>query len=92
MHFLLPPAKLHDALQNLPEWSLSGSVIERWFAFPSFKAAITFAQAVAVVAEQMNHHPDIDIRYRKVRLALTTHDAGGLTELDLMAATRINAL
>ncbi len=76
----------------LPEWKRDGAHIERWFDFKSFQLAIEFVRQVAAIAEEMNHHPDIDIRYRNVRIRLTTHSAGGLTNLDLEAAARIRAL
>lgn len=89
---LLDTKHLAALEQSLPDWNIVESQIERWFAFPSFKLAMEFVQRVAEIAEQMDHHPDIDIRYRKVRISLTTHSAGGLTSLDVEAAARIQAL
>jgi len=60
--------------------------------FHDFRAALEFVNAVGAAAEAANHHPDIDIRWNKVRLALTTHDAGGLTLLDLAVAAAIDRL
>jgi 4a-hydroxytetrahydrobiopterin dehydratase len=77
-----------DRLQSLPGWKLEGKEIVRQVEFTDFAAAMQFVNAVAEKAEAANHHPDIDIRYNKVRLALISHDQGGLTERDMkMAAT-----
>ena len=89
---LLDTNRLAALAQSLPDWNIVDSQMERWFEFPSFKLALEFVQQVAEIAEQMDHHPDIDIRYRKVRLSLTTHSAGGLTSLDVEAAARIRFL
>ena len=64
-------------------WSCNGKVLERWFEFNEFREALNFVNRVGELAEAMDHHPEIDIRYRRVRLELTTHSAGGITELDL---------
>ncbi len=66
--------------------------IERTFEFDDFVDAIDFVDRVAEVAEEEEHHPDIDIRYNKVRLAVSTHSKGGLTELDFNLAERIDTL
>ena len=80
------------ALLKLPEWNRTGDVIARTFAFKDFPAAIEFTNAVASLAEQAQHHPDIDVRWNKVTLALTTHSAGGLTGKDLELARQIEKL
>lgn len=74
------------ALAGLPGWSRRGDVIEKTYELATFPRAIEFVAAVAERAETANHHPDIDIRWRRVRLALTTHDSGGLTALDVELA------
>ena len=79
-------------LSRLTGWSGGTDGIERTVAAESFPAAIELVRKVAEVAEEMNHHPDIDIRWRNVRFALSTHDAGGVTALDLEQAERINRL
>ena len=66
--------------------------ISRTFEFKDFPAAIKFVEAVAALAEQAWHHPDIDIRWNKVTLALTTHDAGGLTEKDFTLAKQFDGI
>jgi 4a-hydroxytetrahydrobiopterin dehydratase len=74
------------ALAELPDWKRNGQIISRTFEFEDFPVAMKFVNAVAALAEQAQHHPDIDVRWNKVTLALTTHDAGGLTEKDFAMA------
>jgi 4a-hydroxytetrahydrobiopterin dehydratase len=88
------PAPLSDleiqrALGSLPGWSRRGSVLTKSFVWPSFARAIEFVNRVARAADAANHHPDLDIRYTKVVCTLSTHDAGGITELDLRLAGEI---
>ena len=91
------PARLDDAqiderLAALPEgWERQGDEIEKTFELPSFPDAIAFVTEIAERAEAADHHPDLDIRYRKVRVALSTHDAGGLSTLDFDLATEIES-
>jgi 4a-hydroxytetrahydrobiopterin dehydratase len=74
-----------------PWWERSGKELRRTFEFPLFLAGIDFVQKIARLAEAADHHPDIDIRWRKVTVALTTHDAGGLTFRDTDLATLCDA-
>lgn len=74
------------ALATVPRWQRQGEIISRTFEFKDFPAAMRFVNSVAEIAEQAQHHPDIDVRWNKVTLALTTHDAGGLTEKDFAMA------
>lgn len=76
-------------LASLTGWRRKGKAIVRTFEFADFPTAMRFVQVVARLAEQAQHHPDIDIRWNKVTLLLTTHDAGGLTEKDFSLAARI---
>jgi 4a-hydroxytetrahydrobiopterin dehydratase len=85
-------AKIILALTALPQWKRDGQVISRIYEFADFVAAMKFVNAVASLAEQAQHHPDVDIRWNKVTLALTTHDAGGLTEKDFALAAQCDAL
>jgi 4a-hydroxytetrahydrobiopterin dehydratase len=78
-------------LAKLSGWTGDTSEIRRSYAAPDFPAAIRLVDAVAVVAEEMNHHPDIDIRYKKVHFSVVTHSAGAVTELDTDLAARIDA-
>ena len=89
---LLTPSVVTEKLALLPEWQLAGNMIERTLTLAGFPAAIAFVNRVAEAAEKANHHPDIDIRWNKVRLALSSHDAGGLTERDFKLATVIDSL
>ena len=75
-------------LRSLPEWKIEGGELTRTFTHKDFRGALAFVNKVGDLAEQAGHHPDIDIRYNKVRLALVTHDAGGITakDFDLAAA------
>lgn len=74
------------------QWRREGEVLVKEVRLGSFPDALAYVQAVGAVAEAMGHHPDIDIRWRSVVLRLTTHSAGGLTELDLVLAARIDEL
>lgn len=85
----LSESEVTKALEGLPGWERSGEMLERSFQFQEFMEAIHFVNAAAVLAEEMAHHPDMDIRYSKVRFMLTTHDAGGLSELDVTFARRL---
>jgi 4a-hydroxytetrahydrobiopterin dehydratase len=69
-------------LETHPEWALDGETISRTFAFADFGEAMGFVTRVALAAEAADHHPDIDIRWNRVTLALSTHSAGALTALD----------
>ncbi len=79
-------------LERLPDWALAGDVLQRTFAFADFLAAMAFVESIAAVAEAQGHHPDILIRYSKVTLALSTHEAGGLTNKDFTLAASIDEL
>ena len=68
-----------------------GGAIERTYALPTFRASLAFVAYVGELAEAKNHHPDIDIRYNKVTLALSTHDAGGITAKDFELARLVDA-
>ncbi len=84
--------EIKSALVKIPGWQKKAAVISRTFQFKDFPAAIKFVNAIAKVAEKEQHHPDIDIRWNKVTLALTTHDAGGLTEEDFALAKKSDEL
>jgi len=89
---LLNRQEAAEKLASLPEWRLAGGSIERTLTFGDFVAAMAFVNKVADEAENAGHHPDIDIRWNKVRFALTSHDAGGLTERDFQLAAVIDSL
>jgi 4a-hydroxytetrahydrobiopterin dehydratase len=77
-------------LETLPDWKIEGGELVRNFKFEDFLGSMRFVNKVAELAETAGHHPDIDIRYNKVRLALVTHDAGGLTRKDFDLAGQVN--
>lgn len=88
----LNAVQIKSALGALPDWKRSGATIKRTFAFKDFPAAIRFVHSVARRAEKAWHHPDIDIRWNKVTLTLTTHSEGGLTEKDFNLAAQFDRL
>lgn len=93
---MTPPAILEDevvdaALVGSP-WRREGSVLRLERSLSSLAAALGFVVSVGVLAEGADHHPDIDIRYSKVTLTLTTHEAMGLTQRDLNLAAKISTL
>ena len=92
MSALIGPAALATAMETLPLWSGSTTSLERTITAPDFLTAVRVVDDVAVAAEEANHHPDIDIRWRRVRFALSTHDAGGVTEKDLDLARTIDSI
>ena len=89
---LIKASELKERMKKVPEWELEKKHIERTFEFDDFADAIDFVNAVAEVAEEEEHHPDIDIRYGKVILRLSTHSEGGLTDMDFEVAEKIDTL
>jgi 4a-hydroxytetrahydrobiopterin dehydratase len=79
-------------LAALPDWRLENGALARSFSFTDFREAMSFVNSVAAVAERAGHHPDIDIRYNKVQLALSSHDAGGITDKDFSLAAEIGKI
>ena len=77
-------------LKGRKGWKRSGNAITKEFNFSSFRNAIVFVNRVASLADDMDHHPDIDIRYTTISLLLTTHSAGGLTEKDVKLAESVD--
>lgn len=88
----LSTEKVNDELRSLAGWKLESQAITRTYEFPDFKAAMHFVERVAEKAEAAGHHPDIDIRYNKVKLSLSSHDAGGITRRDIEMARSIGLL
>jgi 4a-hydroxytetrahydrobiopterin dehydratase len=78
----LSEAVVKDRLSHHPEWTEVGGEIQRTFEFADFRASIRFVNEIAEQAERVQHHPDILIRYAKVTLTASTHDAGGITVKD----------
>ena len=79
-------------LKSIPAWQIEQGALVRVFAFADFRAALAFVNQVGALAEDAGHHPDIDIRYNRVRVALVTHDANGLTAKDFHLASAADAL
>ncbi len=88
----LSPDEITAALSGLPLWSGDGEGIRRSVELPGFPDAVAALVRIAFVAEQLDHHPDVDLRWRTLHLTLATHSAGGVTELDLQLARRIDQL
>jgi 4a-hydroxytetrahydrobiopterin dehydratase len=88
----LSPEDVAAGLAGLPLWSGGPDGIERTVELPSFRSAVDAVVAIADAAEEMDHHPDLDLRWRTLRIAVVTHSAGGLTRLDLELARRVDAL
>ena len=89
---LLSSAEIDQQLAATPSWQIVNGELTRTFELTDFRAALAFVNQVGELAEAANHHPDIDIRYNKVRLALVTHSAGGLTKNDFNLASQIDSL
>ena len=88
----LSDLEIQRALGGLAGWARRGDALTKTFIFERFADGIAFVGRVAKAADEMDHHPDIDIRYRKVRIALSTHDAGGVTQKDFDLAGDIEAI
>jgi 4a-hydroxytetrahydrobiopterin dehydratase len=89
---LLSKEHLETSMSRVPGWRVVAGELVRTFQFADFRAALGFVNQVGELAEAAGHHPDIDIRYNKVRLGLVSHDAGGLTEKDFNLAAQIDPL
>ena len=85
----LSPEEAQSRLASLAGWQIVAGELAKTFQFKDFAASLRFVNQVGELAEQAGHHPDIDIRYNRVRLALTTHDAGGLTQKDFDMAAHV---
>jgi 4a-hydroxytetrahydrobiopterin dehydratase len=88
----LSPDDVSAALRELPLWSGDGDGLRRTVELPGFRDAVAAIGRIADVAEEMDHHPDIDLRWRTLHLTLVSHSAGGVTENDLELARRIDTL
>jgi 4a-hydroxytetrahydrobiopterin dehydratase len=86
---LLEEEEIEQRLDELGDWEREGDEIQKVFEFDDFSAAIRFVNDVADLAERYDHHPDIDIRYNRVKLAMSTHTEGGLTPRDFDLAGEI---
>lgn len=92
MNAQLSPDEITTALEQLDEWRLRDGKLVREYVFADFVEAIGFMMRAAIWAERLNHHPEWQNVYRSVVVELTTHDAGGITALDIELATKMNEL
>jgi 4a-hydroxytetrahydrobiopterin dehydratase len=88
----LPDDAIRKGLNSLPGWERRDNEIEKLFELPSFADAIAFVTRVGFLAEKADHHPDLDVRWRKVRVALSTHSEGGITDKDFALAGEIEGV
>jgi 4a-hydroxytetrahydrobiopterin dehydratase len=88
----LSEEELSQLLRDLPDWAVESGALIRFWTFADFVQAMAFVNRVAELAEKAGHHPDIGIRYNRVKLALVSHDAGGITARDAAMARQLNAL
>ena len=89
---LLKSEEVAEALKTLEGWSLDGKAIKKQFTFQDFPEAVLFVSALVPGAEEADHHPDIEIHYKRVILSYSTHDSGGLTEKDFDGAAMAEAI
>jgi 4a-hydroxytetrahydrobiopterin dehydratase len=88
----LTESELSALLLELPEWAIEDGTLVRFWTFRDFVEAMAFVNRVAELAEKANHHPDIDIRYNRVKLGLVSHDVGGITARDASMARELSTL
>jgi 4a-hydroxytetrahydrobiopterin dehydratase len=89
---LLSDDEIRNGLASLPGWERRDNEIEKVYELPSFADAIAFVTRVGFLAEKADHHPDLDVRWRKVRVALSTHSEGGITDMDVALAGEIETI
>ncbi len=87
----LSSEELNGLARDLPQWAIEDGKLVRLWTFADFIKAMAFVNRVAELAEEAGHHPDIDIRYNRVKLALVSHDAGGITARDAEMARTLDA-
>lgn len=83
---------IQRALGKLSGWSRRGDTLQKTYRFRTFRAGIDFVNRAAAIADRMDHHPDIDIRYTKIGCSLSTHSAGGITQKDLTLAGELDGV
>jgi 4a-hydroxytetrahydrobiopterin dehydratase len=89
---LLTDSEIADGLAKLDGWTVEGGEVTKRFSFKTYKDGLVFALAVGHVADRLDHHPDIEVGYAKVKVSVNTHSVGGLSPYDLELATRVEAL
>ena len=88
----LTDSEIGKKLATLPGWKYDAGALTREYVFPDFAVAFAFVARLALMAEKANHHPDIDMRYNRVRVGLLSHDSGGVTGRDISMAEAISKL
>jgi 4a-hydroxytetrahydrobiopterin dehydratase len=88
----LSEAEILERLPKAKDWERHGDMLVRTWQFPSFRRAIEFVNLVAALIEKSDHHPDLIVRFRTVRIEMSTHDVGGLSELDFALIAEINEI
>jgi 4a-hydroxytetrahydrobiopterin dehydratase len=88
----LSESEVQSALADLPGWQYQGNAIQRQFQFPAFTDLMVFVNQLAEMAEEANHHPDLDVRYNRLLVSLTSHDSGGVTRRDVKMAAKISEM
>lgn len=88
----LTDSEIKQSLKSVPQWKLDGKAIARTFEFGNFVESVEFVNEVTEIAEDFDHHPDVDIRWNKVTLHLSTHSKGGLTAKDFDVAQRVDEI
>jgi 4a-hydroxytetrahydrobiopterin dehydratase len=88
----LSDEEVDQELRGLDRWTVENGQIAKTFTFKTYKDGVVFAAAVGYAADKLNHHPDIALGYAKVRIAVNTHDVGGLSPYDFELARRIEAI
>lgn len=88
----LSDGEIESRLTNLKSWAVEGNALVRTYAFPAFPDAVAFVTRLGFDAEGADHHPDIHINYRRVRVVWSTHSAGGITDKDFTGAAQSDAI
>lgn len=88
---ILSDIEIKRRLSSLAGWSRKGDAITKTFSFAGYPEAVAFVQRSVRPAEEMNHHPNVDVRYNRVIVTLSTHDSGGVTENDLVLAAGLDS-
>ena len=90
--YLLHTEELKELVAKIPGWEIMANNIEREFNFSNFIEAFSFMTKIALICEKHNHHPNLENVYSKVKIKLSTHDLGGITNLDQTIASEINGI
>jgi len=89
---ILNPEELSDALERLDDWTIDAGVLRKSYKFKNFAEALRFVNQVGALADAADHHPDLELGFGYARMALTTHDRGGITDVDIGLAASIDRL